>query len=678
MKEKQSHMTEKILNLSLEIIYLLTGEDCVVVKKSSGECVGPETSGGWSRMHDSGRSGQKKRNNYKILKLANKIIGLLSGEEWECIDEEVDDVVEEHQPLILADGSSKKLFRRTGRGSPDSQDDVEDDDEDQDNMDCIDLTLRNKGGQGKSHAPEERNEMTEQLLDLTLEIIYLLTGEECLIIYKSSGELVTSRSHAHLSGDWTRDPFPSPLPLIHKNNREQKILEVTHKIIELLTGEDDDSDDDYKEEVVQDGQTVVTSDAESSDMSSAEGSPSPHYSRNAAEDHHVTRVYQDEHGGDFKIYVKQEKKDNQAADDDVIHVTIKEEDYPADINVIDGRRIRRTSEGCLILTCDDDDDDDDEDDVIQDSPEEGPITIDVHPPRHCTEKALDLSNPVAPAPEVAPQSVGAVVLNPGFDGFFIKKGAKKSQPPPKPQATAPPPPPPKSNRGRKKIPYDEKRFQCCECGKFFPHKSYLIKHERSHTGEKPFACSECGKCFTDNSGLMKHVRIHLTERPYQCCACGKGFTYKADLIKHERIHTGEKPFPCSKCGKCFTDKSGRAKHERIHSGEKPFPCPICGKCFSRKSHMAKHQIIHTGEKPFSCEECGRCFGRKSHLTNHQILHRGEKPYVCPECGKCFAQRPGLIIHRKIHKPKVPPPPPPVPSTPPPVSLEPETRDSGTK
>ncbi|XP_040177157.1 oocyte zinc finger protein XlCOF7.1-like [Rana temporaria] len=660
MEKGKSEMSERIINITLEIIYLLTGEDCIVVKKSSGDCVAASShalgSAGTSHAHITSKllgPFQKRKNNYQILKLANKIIELLTGEELECVDDDKDEVMEVHEPLSSPDGSSN---RNTPERCPVSPDPADDDQDYEDDMECIDLTLPKKGNQEKSHVIEERDEMTERLLNLSLEIIYLLTGEDCIVLRKTSGELLTSRNRSQTSSAWSRsqspDTVPSPLSLVNKNNKEQKILEVTHKIIEVLTGEVWGSDDDYKEEVIQDHHSVSSSDG-SSNVVSQEESPNPHFSRDCIDVRHgVTRFYQDEHVGDFKIFVKQEKKEEQGADDEVIHVTIKEEEYPPDIG-IDGRRIRRTAEGCLILSCDM------ENDVVQDSPEEeddeedeeeedNPVTIDVQP-EDCTEKALDLSNTGGSSPEIITHTVGNIVLNPNFDGFYVEK------PKPRQKRTPQPKPPPQPKVRRRKTPVDEKRFQCCECGKFFPHKSYLIKHERSHTGEKPFICSECGKCFTDNSGLMKHVRIHLTERPYQCCSCGKGFTYKADLIKHERIHTGEKPFPCSKCGKCFTDKSGRAKHERIHSGEKPFPCPICGKCFSRKSHMAKHQIIHTGEKPFLCQECGRCFGRKSHLTNHQILHRGEKPYMCPECGKCFAQRPGLIIHRKIHKPKVVPP-----------------------
>ncbi|XP_073422474.1 uncharacterized protein [Dendrobates tinctorius] len=194
----------------------------------------------------------------------------------------------------------------------------------------------------------------------------------------------------------------------------------------------------------------------------------------------------------------------------------------------------------------------------------------------------------------------------------------------------------------------EKPFSCLECGKCFGHKSRFLSHKRTHTGEKPFSCSECGKCFRNKSDCVMHHRTHTGEKPFSCSECGKCFAHKSHFVTHQRIHTGEKPFSCSECGKYFAQKAHFVVHQRIHTREKPFPCSECGKCFNTKSDCVKHQRIHTGEKPFSCSECGKCFNTKSHCVRHQRTHTGEKPFSCLKCGKYFAQKSRFLIHQRTH------------------------------
>ncbi|KAM5141433.1 gastrula zinc finger protein XlCGF66.1-like [Mantella aurantiaca] len=77
----------------------------------------------------------------------------------------------------------------------------------------------------------------ETILKFTLEIIRLLTGEICTVVMKKSTENVTRRSHNMTTRSLKiQKPItiPPPPSLITKT---QKVLEVTKKMIGVLTGE---------------------------------------------------------------------------------------------------------------------------------------------------------------------------------------------------------------------------------------------------------------------------------------------------------------------------------------------------------------------------------------------------------------------------------------------------------
>ncbi|KAM3940567.1 uncharacterized protein RB166_000529 [Leptodactylus fuscus] len=81
-----------------------------------------------------------------------------------------------------------------------------------------------------------RNKMAESLLNLTLEIIYQLTGEDYTVVKKTSSGHCQAPVYEGYGGFLSPFPRPPPHPLIQEIN-EQKILELTYKMLELLTGE---------------------------------------------------------------------------------------------------------------------------------------------------------------------------------------------------------------------------------------------------------------------------------------------------------------------------------------------------------------------------------------------------------------------------------------------------------
>ncbi|KAM4617355.1 uncharacterized protein O3C94_021393 isoform 1-T2 [Discoglossus pictus] len=144
---------------------------------------------------------------------------------------------------------------------------------------------------------------------------------------------------------------------------------------------------------------------------------------------------------------------------------------------------------------------------------------------------------------------------------------------------------------------EEKRHTCGECGKDFAYKCRLVAHQRIHKGEKPHRCQDCGKQFVYKTSLLAHQKIHIGDKPNQCDVCGKQFVYKSNLLVHQRIHQGEKPHECGQCGKQFVYRANLLAHQRTHNWEKQYPCVYCGKRFAYKCRLIGHQRTHTGEKP---------------------------------------------------------------------------------
>ncbi|XP_075185692.1 uncharacterized protein LOC142257456 [Anomaloglossus baeobatrachus] len=706
-------MAARIIHLTLELISHLTGEDYIVVKTSSDRCQAPvcEGRGGTlspipgppphSRIHEDIKD-------QKILKLTNKMLELLTGEvpircqdvtvyfsmeEWEYLEghkERYKEVLmEEPQPRTSPGLSSTRTTPERCPAPPPPPQDPQllDPDKDLSNINSPERNVRgdqrSNEGIPTDHRPDsynkessadhisartkDRGKMTERIIHLTLEIIFHLTGEDYTVVKTSSDRCQAPVSEGR-GGTLSPIPGPPPHPRIHEDINDQKILELTNKMLELLTGEVpircqdvtvyfsmeeweylEGHKDQYKEVMMEEHQPR-TSPGLTSTRTTPERCPAPpppqdpqfldlvkdlnninSPERNARGDQRSKEEIPTDHRPEYcgiiqNTYEEQviipEKSSFLHIQDPSSYVSKQYPESPQ--NVQQNKSHIRGHQQQLTHTRD--------------------------KPYSCSEceicfnkkSQLILHLKASQCGKCLTQKYALISHN------IIHKGKPFSCPECVKCFTC------KSKLIQHlKTHTGEKPFSCSECGKCFTQKNVVLRHLKIHSGEKPFSCSECGKCFFRKSHLDRHMKTHTGEKPFSCSECGKCFILKSLLDLHIKTHTGEKPFSCSECGKCFIQKSLLDLHIKTHTGEKPFSCSECGKCFIQKSHLNVHIKTHTGEKPFSCSECAKCFFRKLHLDRHIKTHTGEKPFSCSECGKCFIQKSDLDLHIKTHTGKKP-------------------------
>ncbi|XP_068112727.1 gastrula zinc finger protein XlCGF48.2-like isoform X3 [Hyperolius riggenbachi] len=485
---------------------------------------------------------------------------------------------------------------------------------------------------------EDWSHMIEKLLNLTLEIIYLLTGE--------NSPKVTFGSHVTIT-------VPPSHSLIPKRHTKQKIVKTTHRIVELLVGEDEEGEclagqKDQEQNIVAEGQIPphhqgrsvtdcnpivkgmvnhedvirkklytegykdVTVEKQSSltlvdeftNRNPPERCTGPLYSWNCPpEDPTTPHHYQQEQHITMKVVVKEETEtvymrgDQQSVEVGEVMETIKQEECFLDIRTR-GHNVGNTLEEHFMSHPNDAAE---KNGVTQCTPEGNPITRDTHQGVYSTDRRKVLFGGEESSPFTDSGKQTQDKIFPRFESF-VDEDHLSCEPP----------------------------FPCSECGKCFNSKEGLIKHQKCrHTGARSFLCLEYGKSFTEKSNLLQHQLTHTDDRPFFCSVCGKQFIQKGHLLRHQRTHTGERPFSCSECGRRFSEKGSLHRHQRTHTGERPFSCPECRKGFIQKGDLVKHQRIHTGERPFSCSECGKCFVERGTLLRHQKTHTCSLPSSHP-------------------------------------------------
>ncbi|CAH2225753.1 Hypothetical predicted protein [Pelobates cultripes] len=82
------------------------------------------------------------------------------------------------------------------------------------------------------------DQMTERILNLTLEVIYLLTGEDYVVV-KNQGDRMGNDRSSRVSDRFCRsqNPFTDHPNYSQERNSDEKVLELANTVIHLLTGE---------------------------------------------------------------------------------------------------------------------------------------------------------------------------------------------------------------------------------------------------------------------------------------------------------------------------------------------------------------------------------------------------------------------------------------------------------
>ncbi|XP_063814190.1 oocyte zinc finger protein XlCOF29-like isoform X2 [Pseudophryne corroboree] len=551
-----------------------------------------------------------------------------------------------------------------------------------------------------SQTVNDGDKITQLILNLTLEIIHLLTGEDYIVVKKSC-DSVTPSSCPRVPGTHSPITEPPPHSLIHERDNDQKILELTNKIIQLLTGEEweyiEGHRDLYKDVMINELETLKSvGDSQNRIKSHSWISCTNCANMNTS----VDRNYQQSKC--FQI-VNQRKKLKKL----VSNIT-KELDFYEERNL---------TEQMDYTTC------------IKEEPlscrEENFIDIDIdlkkYSSTHMKEESVscdrgDLTDSDNYTPKYHTQyKVIHIKEEPiscdggdltETDNYTPTDHAQYTSTHSKEGAVS-------CDRGDltdtdmctptyhaqytsthvKEEPVSCDGGDLTDTDMYTPtgHTQYIFTHSK----EEPVSCDGGDLTHTDvytPTGHTQYTSIHIKEEPVSCDGedlthmdnytptdntqytathikkdgCDGGdltdtdnstptdhTRYKSTDIKEEPMSSGDfvytyLSFRCSECSECFPCKSDLIYHQTLHRREK-LRCSECGKYFSNKSNLSNHIRGHTGEKPYTCLTCGKCFTRKSTLVIHQRIHTGEKPFVCLECGRSFNGKGNLRKHQKVHR-----------------------------
>jgi len=176
---------------------------------------------------------------------------------------------------------------------------------------------------------------------------------------------------------------------------------------------------------------------------------------------------------------------------------------------------------------------------------------------------------------------------------------------------------------------------CSTCGRMFKVKSYLKRHQASHSNKKPWKCKVLVDPKTNKPTSDLSIAVECPKR-YKTCG---------DLYKHRSQTHYRKYLMCPKgCGYPAPTKGKLTGHLKDVHGSKDFECDICEYATTTNLRLQRHKKWHQPPQ-YSCEECGELFYEKKSLKDHDdIVHKGVYKHVCESCGKRFASAVSLYNH----------------------------------